>query len=516
MAEGIQWTKNLSFIPPFTHALLQEHLITGDSSKLGKPPNAHKHKKYGYQLFKDKMVTQVVVKADVLKGREKFFQVKSVVHASMKKAHYTVYVHLHQDTGKISCASCTCTAGKGGCCKHVAALLFQILDYIQLELTEVPDDLTCTQLLQQWHVPNTSEKLHTAVLFDQVKISKATSKTEKRHKADYNNPAPAFAKHVNVKDLKKLQDGLKTVGSCDYLQGLLVANNCEPFQYQELVEEMPSKKVFNEANLFANQMYNNEIRTSILEQITVPDFGEVYKHLPSPEYATYTKNTLFTTKEQMADIECNTRGQSQSKLWFHERQGRLTASHFGTVMKRRENVFPTSLRSKIVLPASNVAKPPEACQWGNSNEQTAIQKYLEQKNFDDLIMTACVQCGLIINTEAPWLGASPDCLLYDIAEPTSFGIGEVKCPFSKKEMTIKEACEIYQSFYLNVLNGKPQLKRNHHHFYQMQGVMSACRVNWGDFIVYTNKEVFSERIYFDHELWYKTMLPKLTYSKLAT
>ena len=114
---------------------------------------------------------------------------------------------------------------------------------------------------------------------------------------------------------------------------------------------MPSKKAFNEANLFANQMYNNEIRKSILEQITVPDFGEVCKHLPSPEYATHTKNTLFTTKEQMADIECNTRGQSQSKLWFHERQGRLTGSHFGTVMKRRENVFPTSLLSKIVLPA---------------------------------------------------------------------------------------------------------------------------------------------------------------------
>ena len=34
------------------------------------------------------------------------------------------------------------------------------------------------QLLQQWHVPNTSEKLDTAVLFDQVKISIATSKIE--------------------------------------------------------------------------------------------------------------------------------------------------------------------------------------------------------------------------------------------------------------------------------------------------------------------------------------------------
>jgi hypothetical protein len=99
-------------------------------------------------------------------------------------------------------------------------------------------------------------------------------------------------------------------------------------------------------------------------------------------------------------------------------------------MKRRETVFPTSLLSKILLPASNITKPPEACQWGNSNEQTAIEKYLEQNNFDELIMTASVQCGLIVNTEAPWLGASPDCLLSDYAEPTSFGIGEV--PIFKK------------------------------------------------------------------------------------
>ena len=63
--------KKLSSIPPFAHALLKKHLITDDSSKHGKPPNARKHKTYGYQLFKDKMVAQVVVKANVLKGREK-------------------------------------------------------------------------------------------------------------------------------------------------------------------------------------------------------------------------------------------------------------------------------------------------------------------------------------------------------------------------------------------------------------------------------------------------------------
>ena len=37
-------------------------------------------KQYGYQLFKDEMVTQIVVKASVRKGTEKFFLLKSVVN----------------------------------------------------------------------------------------------------------------------------------------------------------------------------------------------------------------------------------------------------------------------------------------------------------------------------------------------------------------------------------------------------------------------------------------------------
>ena len=75
----------------------------------------------------------------------------------MKKLVYTVYVHLNQDTGEIAYASCKSKAGKGGCCKHVVALMFQIIEYVQLQLKEIPDDLTCTQLLQQWHVPRNDE-----------------------------------------------------------------------------------------------------------------------------------------------------------------------------------------------------------------------------------------------------------------------------------------------------------------------------------------------------------------------
>ena len=62
---------------------------------------------------------------------------------------YTVYVHLNEANGEVVHSNCTCTAGKGGQCKHVVALLFQVIEYKQLDMTEIPDKPTCTQLLQQ-------------------------------------------------------------------------------------------------------------------------------------------------------------------------------------------------------------------------------------------------------------------------------------------------------------------------------------------------------------------------------
>jgi hypothetical protein len=87
----------------------------------------------------------------------------------MKKQTYIVNVHLNQESGEVTYGSCSCKAGKGGCCKHVAAVLFQIIDYIQLELTEVPDDLACTQVLQQWRVPKNNE-VDEPILYEDMKF----------------------------------------------------------------------------------------------------------------------------------------------------------------------------------------------------------------------------------------------------------------------------------------------------------------------------------------------------------
>jgi hypothetical protein len=62
---------------------------------------------------------------------------------------YTVYVHLNQANGEVVHSNCTCTAGKGGQCKHVVALLFQVIEYKQLDMTEI-----CVTLLAHSYYSN--------------------------------------------------------------------------------------------------------------------------------------------------------------------------------------------------------------------------------------------------------------------------------------------------------------------------------------------------------------------------
>ena len=92
---------------------------------------------------------------------------------------------------------------------------------------------------------------------------------------------------------------------------------------------------------------------------------------------------------------------------------------------------------------------------GHSNEQNAIATHLENCFYAGQQIKAYVECGLVVNAQVPWLGANPDCLLYGPSEEKPYGIGEVKCPSYKKDMTIEEAC-MDSLFYLQVANENNQ------------------------------------------------------------
>lgn len=75
--------------------------------------------------------------------------------ASFEKqgTEYKTFVAISKETKTILYGHCHCVAGLGEACTHVAGLLFAIEEFVSEGLTELPDDLTCTEKLCKWIVP---------------------------------------------------------------------------------------------------------------------------------------------------------------------------------------------------------------------------------------------------------------------------------------------------------------------------------------------------------------------------
>ena len=501
------WTRNLSKMPDFSHQNLEKYLLSANSSIDHLPKGASRHKKLGYQLFKSGYVSGVLVKPDVRKGNDLQFLVRGKVNAQMKKSDYTVYVHF-DSSGEICHGHCECPAGKGGCCKHVAALLFQLLDYKELELNEVPVELSCTEKLQSWNVPKTDKK--GAVLFEDLLFEQADYRRDsagrkrpfvKGKREDYKS-APSFAEKVTERDIKRLRGNLDSDQMA--LRNVLDDNGCKPFDYEEYLNNIPSKIKLEKKKKVLLQLNKERVRVDILNQL------KEFKPEPlislTQKQHEFVQDCLKVTVDESYEIERNTRGQADCPEWFFHRRKRLTASNFGSVMNRRESIFPKAIVENIKT--SNVnTRAPISCKWGKENEENALLKYYETRyNQVDL----CQYVGFVVNPKWPWLGASPDALAVCHEDPSNYGAVEIKCPSSKVNMSIAEACQD-KTFYLSKdINGQVSLKKKHQYYHQLQGIMAICQLNWIDFVVYTVVDMHVERVDFDLHNWKDNMLPKLT------
>ncbi len=283
---------------------------------------AHEHKKLGYRLFKDKYVTKVQVKPNVKTTDDVKFLVKAVVHATMRKQSYSVYVHLNELNGEVLYANCACVAGKCGCCKHAAALLYQINDYIQLELSEVPDDLFEKSSFEQ----------------DHKETRKHACSSTSTYKETYN-PTPHFARAPSQAKVQQLAQGLEQAGKASYLKNSLQSNNCQPVLHDEMHEALLSKRKYNEAHHSGSKLNDTSIRDKVLDNLKcIVGFNSSL--VPNEQNMTYVEENLKVAHEDILEIERNSREQSDSDVWYSERRKRVTASNFGSIIKRKKKSIP--------------------------------------------------------------------------------------------------------------------------------------------------------------------------------
>ncbi|XP_060077044.1 uncharacterized protein LOC132556626 [Ylistrum balloti] len=154
-------------------------------------------------------------------------------------------------------------------------------------------------------------------------------------------------------------------------------------------------------------------------------------------------------QDYIIEIERETRAQSNSKLWIEARKSRITSSNFGKILKRKAK--PTQSFVDSIFGTKYVNAAPS--EYGRKTEVSGKRKYLKQ-----FPSSHFHECGLVINEEFSFLGASPDGKLCCDGQ---CGVAEIKCPFSARNMTISEACDKINGFCLEKNNGKINLKQSH-------------------------------------------------------
>ena len=93
--------------------------------------------------------------------------------------------------------------------------------------------------------------------------------------------------------------------------------------------------------------------------------------------------------------------------------------------------------------------------------------------------------GLSVHPAYRFLGATPDCKVFDPSAEIPYGLLELKCPFSKKDDTLEQVPS-NASFYLEKVAVGIKLKQDHNcgYYAQVQGQLALTGLKWCDFCVF--------------------------------
>ena len=190
--------------------------------------------------------------------------------------------------------------------------------------------------------------------------------------------------------------------------------------------------------------------------------------------------SLATPMETAHKIEVATKEQSSCAEWHQLRRSRITSIKFREVCHTRAHSSAENLARRLLRPTHQTAD----MRRGLDLEPTAIEEYCRVREVNHY------QCGFLIHPDAPWMGASPDGIVFDPNGEPVFGLVEIKCP---------NVASYVDCPYIMSSGGNHKLRKTHPYFWQVQGQMLISGCHWCDFVVYTQEDMFIQRITRDNE-----------------
>ena len=361
---------------------------------------------------------------------------------------YKVIMSFDCKTYDINTATCGCPAGKGptASCKHVGALCYAFVEFCTSG--KLPDFLTCTDKLQAWNKPK-PKKVNPIPVTDFCKRKiEITKKHEKKPSIREYDPRPPSTQVDNPSLLENLRVSLLQSSNASAFLQLLVA---------------PEHIALHDHTYCSKHSLLSQPTHGQSEAVQEEVPREIQAILDSVLTPVFTRECLNISMEERERIEEYTREQAQSQLWYLVRARRITASLCGKIICQKE-MTPALLKS--VLYVKPFEELPVPIKWGIDNEPKANQQYLSYAKAHGKKGLSTRKCGFIVHPTMGWLGASPDARVTDPHCDFPDGIAEFKCPFSKKEVTPREACDD-PNFYCYYDSGF-HLKKFHHYYQQVQ------------------------------------------------
>ena len=406
----------------------------------------------------------------------------------------------------VSFAKCDgCPAGQcGGLCQHVFALLM-VLEYYgpRPDLQEVPHDQPVTSLPQSWGPRQRNVRPQPSM---QTVIERPKFDAERKRKAVTCSLYEARAANVQVTSKKEIMSMRAMLHPCR-MRDLL------PDDEKDIAYGRTSFGNAPLGSVISYQLLEDPItvapaappsapgRTAVTSAVAFPAVPFCY--VPCPEALVASGKSV--SLEHAQQVGRDTVGQSGNELWTRYHRTVLTSSNFHKVLRNRNAsvAFLSSLFSPRDL--GNVS----SIKHGRQHEAVAVEQYcLSKRRAGTPVQVQ--ECGLLLHTSLPFLGASPDRIVYDASVSPAFGLLEVKCPYTvfRDGLSMEEAAR-EPGFCLASVDGGLKLRSNHAYYTQVQGQLGISGAEWCDFHVWAGQHWHTERIKADTTLWNGTILPKL-------
>ncbi|XP_072387363.1 uncharacterized protein [Diabrotica undecimpunctata] len=443
-------------IPPITIIDIYTYLVNSHSyyskeqMKAYKSLQAHKYFTSGFIL---KVGVKIVNDFYIIVGKVKHSQ-----KANAKPLDAWV---IASSDGDIANAHCMCMAGNSEVCSHIAALLFAAEYAHAAAESKTQDPTSCTDVTATWPMPALSTVVPIVPCLE-MDFGKPLSKHKFPEVPDMSN-----------QDVENLLKRMENLGKSSSLMRIV-----EPYASKiDATRHISLPLCLN--------IYREEY-----EQKSFKELMEIAN-----------KIVLVVTKDQAYLIEEHTRAQYACDNWYSQRAGRITASKFKAVCRTKKTSPSLSLIKSICYPTKLSFKT-KATDWGLKHEVNAIEKYeeymTEEEHHEDFIIN---DVGLIVNHRWPQIGVSPDKLVY--CECCKGGCLEVKCPYLLHTNNVHDINEYlaFKNCCLIKENDLVILNKNHSYYYQVQCQIFISNLLYCDFVIWSPKIFFRQRILPDWDLW---------------